>query len=355
MSLNCSINKKFIKGGKMRKFDFFEAILNEEYNDFKKNFMNKRDVQMVEFVNSKGDVVIPSKATPMILKKIENNFKHYFNSLSQDNYIDAGYLFNSISDKVKIIRNIEASKGLQFIFKTLIKRAEDPQFAGIIIARNDFVFHLTHPFNLYLLLQGKVKLPEKFDIFIFEFKNGAEMEKKVVEAAYDLHFAYLTLFINTKIENIEIEIKIKDEYTDFDQILFISNTESYIEIEKRISKNYETILFPLQILSKGELVPYVGWGGITKDIKALSLWGNGTGNLKAYHYSTAKNVCTGSKDNRTLDGWYTLSKINYNSTWFSDYLNEKFRELFMAGFMLARDILTGEYQKKIQSVQQSEE
>ena len=339
----------------MKSFDMLEAVLREEFKDFKDNFSQKTDSELLKVVNEKGDVIAPLTIKKDAFEQVEKTFDEVFDLRDEDNAEDAAYLYRAISDKVKIIRNVDADKGLKFILKTLMTRAEDNAFAGILIINRmtGFVFNPLHPFNTFLLINGKVNLPNTFDIFIFDFKIKEDLE--YIEEAYKLHLSYFLLFKNSLKENIEYKIEIRDERSNFDEIMFVSDVDAEIQIRKVVSHNFETLGIPLQILSKGELVPYMGWAAITKDIKAIPLWGNGSGNLKSYHYSTDQIVCTGDKSKESLEGWYTLSKINFNSAWFSRYLNQNYRDLFTAGYMLSRDILTGKIDKLINQTQEEAE
>ncbi len=332
----------------MRTIDFLTAVLVEEFNDFVDNFKSKKDDAKINLVNDKGDVIIPSMLNAGVFEKIESTIDDKFNSYEYTNYICVDKYYNAISDKVKILRNVDSQKGLNFALKTLVQKANDSTFAGMLLINRDsgFIFNLAHPLNISLIKKGKVNLPDKFDIFIFNFKNDFDDEnkeevEKTVDEAYKMHLIYANLFMKKMVENLEYKITVEDSQTDFDKIFFLSDTKSSIRIYKNISKNYNTILFPLQILSKGELVPYIGWGGITKEIKSMSLYGNASGNLKAYHYSSNLSVCTGDKNNQSIEGWYTLSKVNVNSTWFANYVNKYFQELTFAGHKLAADILLG--------------
>ena len=329
----------------MRTIDLLTATLKEEFNDFVDNFKSKKDDSKIDLVNDKGDIIIPSMVKSEIFEKIEDTIDNKFNSYVEDNYIYVNDYYRAISDKVKILRNVDSQKGLNFALKTLVQKANDSSFAGMLLINRDtgFIFNPAHPLNISLIKKGKVNLPDKFDIFIFNFKQDLNKEEieKTVEEAYKMHLIYANLFLKKRIENLEYKITVEDSQTDFDKIFFISDTKSSIRIYKDISKNFNTILFPLQVLSKGELVPYIGWGGITKEIKSMSLYGNASGNLKAYYYSSNLNVCTGDKNNQSLEGWYTLSKINVNSTWFLNYVNKYFQEITFAAHKLAVDILLG--------------
>ena len=326
----------------MKAFDMLEAILTEEFNDFQENFSSKREEEKIVIVNDKGDVVVPLAIDREVFEKINNTIDSKLSINVEDYAIDAKILFKKISDEVKIVRDVDVAKGLKFVFKYLIENAENPKFAGILIVnrRTGFVFNPVHPFNIFLLKSGKVDLPEKFDIFIFEFIEE-ETELNLIDEAYKMHLLYYTLFKNHMLENIEFKLNIINAHHNFSDILFLNDIDAKIDVEKRISKNFKSICFPLQVLSKGELVPYMGWGAISSDIRAIPLYGNGSGNLKSYYYSSNNEVCTGNKSNQSLEGWYTLSKINFNSTWFSKYLNAFYRDIFLAGHMLTRDILTG--------------
>ena len=326
----------------MRAFDMLEAVLTEEFNDFQENFSSKREEEKINLVNNQGDVIVPLTIDREVFEKINNTIDSRLSINVEDYAIDAKILFNSINDNVKIVRDVDAVKGLKFIFKYLVENAENSKFAGILIInrRTGFVFNPVHPFNIFLIKSGKVNLPEKFDIFIFEF-NTEENELNLIDEAYKMHLLYYTLFKNHMLENIEYKMNIINAHHNFDNILFLNDIDAKIDVEKRISKNFKSIAFPLQVLSKGELVPYMGWGAISAEIRAIPLYGNGSGNLKSYYYSSNNDVCTGNKSNQSIEGWYTLSKINFNSTWFNHYLNVNYRDIFLAGHILARDILTG--------------
>jgi len=327
----------------MKTLDLFEGLLNEEFQDLKESLTSPTgEVEAIDIVNEKGDIIIPSKINAEAFKSLQDEFDERLDSGLSTNYIYASNLFEGISDRVKTLRNVDEEKGLEFIFKTLIQRADDNMFAGLLIIKDDFVLNASHPFNMYLLKEELIELPETFDVFVFEFKDERNLSDRLIESAYNMHYLYQSLFLSEAIVDAEYSIKLERESKDFDKIFTIQETDAYLEFRKNSSIDFETILFPLQVLSKGELVPYMGWGAIDKDINSIDLFGNLSGNLRGYHYSNAQEVCTGSKSNRNIEGWYTLSKINYSSTWFSEYLSRYYREIFVAGHKLAKDILLGE-------------
>ena len=341
----------------MRTIDLFEAVLNEEFNDFRKSFQNKKNLENIKLVNEKGDVLIPSSLTSNDIYDINEKISFSMNCNEEDNYINVDRLFDAISDRVKTLKNVDNVKGLEFIFKFFMKNYKNNKFAGILIFNDDFVMNITHPLNLWLLRNEKIKLPEKFNIFIFEFKEEIPLKEKIVEDAYKMHALYLTLFTQHIIEKAEYRIKIIRSETDFRDIYSLAATEAYVKIEKEMSHNFNTVLFPLQILSRGELIPYAGWGAIdvSDDIRAIDTHGLITGNLKGYHYSDSQSVCTGNKPTNSIEGWYTLSKVNVNSTWFSNYVHIFYREIYYAANKLAYEVLIGEFDKLLNEIKEKKE
>jgi hypothetical protein len=95
-----------------------------------------------------------------------------------------------------------------------------------------------------------------------------------------------------------------------------------VKFETRL--DVKTILTPVQIYTRGEMVPAYGYLVHNDRAKAFSSVDFVTGNISetAGWSSAYGELCTGDFNRRTLTGWYTMSKCNLNSMYFSQIVRK---------------------------------
>jgi len=303
--------------------ELLELILNKEFFDIKKKLQkNKGDNQTIEIINNEGDVLMPLKANVEFnkIKDALKQTKYFDKSFSENDFYNyKDFMSEYVSDKVKILKNINLVKFLKVFVKELF---ENKRFYGCIITDEDnFYLNISHPLILKYLKDKQYKdLPKKFTALFFEIPESKikEFDKDIFSAAIQRHLIFTKLY-GLVTETARAEIKIIDEYLSHESHFEIN---SYLKIEKRLSIN--EILIPLQIATKGEMIPWFGYALINAKGQGFSSIDFATGNIADHSgwYSSDAEICTGDYNRYTLTGWYTLSKINLNSMFNSFIINK---------------------------------
>ena len=338
--------------------ELYEAVLNEEFNDFIEGY-NEEEVDL-EIINNKGDVVIPLNKSYNDLKNILNEV---FNDIgdeqltirggNHDNFIYYGDFFEYyIDDKVKKLRDVTFEEGLLLALQL---KNEDPKFAGCIFIGNnesgdDLIINPLHPAIAQYIMNSDENFEEymsKTGTFMyFNFKKDKILNEDRMNKAREIHDVGMLLFTENFMESAKSEVQVRNRTENFSDIFAIADINASIEIDIRSS--IPSALIPFQILSRGELVPYFGWGLINtngdEETRGFSFPGLLSGNIKSNYYSSSDQVCTGNKSNNAYNGWQTLSKVNVNSMWFNHVINEDYYyELYRTGMDVAEEIYNEEY------------
>ncbi len=304
--------------------ELLELILNKEFFDIKEKIQkNSEDTYHIDIINNEGDTLMPLK-TKIDFNKIKEAIKNtnYFNiQFNEDNFYNyKKFMSEIISDRVKILKDINILKFMKIFAKELF--ANQKFYGCIITDEKDFFLNISHPLILKYLKDKEYKgLPEKFTAMFFEIKENElrEIDKDVFAATMQRHIIFTKLY-SMITENAKGEIKIIDEYLSHESHFDIA---SYIKIEKRL--NIEDMLIPLQIATRGEMIPWFGYALINSKGKGFSSVDFVTGNIaedSGWDNSNA-DICTGDFNRQTLPGWYTMSKINLNSMYHSHIVNKK--------------------------------
>jgi len=309
--------------------EFFNAVLNEEFNDFRNG--SEESTERLEIINDKGDIVIPIKNDWNKIIEVVKNYNDVFDSYSSIEYFTAGTFYDNVSDKVlklKVTLEKALEIGIQILDTT-------NKFAGMLfiadVDGDELLINPMHPGTLLSILKSPKKeklLNTKGTVMIFEFLNEVEKNLEEYNKAIELNAIIAAYTWNSFTETAKLSSRVVEEEKNFDDVFSLALISGKIKIERKAV--IPSIIVPFQIISKGMVLPYFGWGTIKTSgggIQGISLPGNLSGNLKANHDSRENNVCTGSHDNNTYRGWQTLSKINMNSMWFSEIIHRRYKEL----------------------------
>jgi len=342
--------------------ELLNMMLEEDFKDFA-NVESVSD--SIEESNKKGDIVFHLDINEEKLKKITENISSDFDVFKFENLKHQSEYFDDYSDTVKIIRKATMKKALPFLFKIL--NEEDKNFGGMLFINSEtgFMLNPLHPLIFAKILRGEIETPKEFDIFIYEFENEnnynymknwqdngdwssnfdyydiekyrQENENKIIIEALKMHSIMFEIYSEYNNPNIKNKIKIVGSQKNFDTVYDLYNIDSEITVEKE--SEIQTIMIPLQIITKGEILPYIGYTAVNKNIRTVALPGNATGNLNHAAHGGEKQVCTGDKPNNIIEGWYTLSKINANSVWYKTYINVYHKEITKAAFIFDQELL----------------
>ena len=295
--------------------DILELMLNEEFDDFKKN--NSESTTQIEIVSKTGDVVVPFEDNEDSLKGLfQRIFLNKFQIGNDRIFLDKSKFYNEIiSNDILETGKIKFEDGFELL-KDLIN---EENFAGCNFINDEKVMNISHPIVLAEIVKNFNQYKNIEGNFIFySFNESDDITKKIPE---------LTESVKRDVEWI---IKISSEFANSDlksvcniinerrnfELNQISFLDAYIEVNEEVEVDYNII--PLQILSQGEIAPYFGMALITVNettVKGCSHFSSLTGNI-----SNDGTVCCGDKNNRTLEGWRTLSKINANSMYFQNII-----------------------------------
>ena len=337
--------------------ELFEAALNEEFNDFAEGY--REDEVELEIINDNGDVVIPLNKNYSNLKEIlTETFDDIGVSILklrggyEDDFIPYRDFFNNyVDDRVRKI-NSSFEEGLLLALQL---KNEESTFAGCLFIEEDSVdntiLNPLHPAIAYYIMSDdeifEKYMSKKGTFMYFNFRKDIPYNELKMTRAREIHDIGMLLIKENFLKKAKSEVVIRNRSENFSEIFTIADMNASIEIDVRSS--IPSILIPFQILSKGEMIPYFGWGLINTDGEAetrgFSFPGLLSGNIKSNWYSTSDGVCTGNKSNNAYNGWQTLSKVNVNSMWFSNIINyEYYYELYRTGMDVAEEIYNEEYE-----------
>jgi hypothetical protein len=320
--------------------DIFELLLNEEFSDFVKG--NKEEKSKIDFINNKGDSLFTFIDNEDSLKGIFQRLFEITFKPHDEVFKRHERLFEDIiSDDILETENINFEEGLMLLEEMISEK----DFAGCLFINGETVLNISHPFILFQILKEKEKWFNKEGKFVFYSFSENALEnasfKKFEQETYKEATLALKLINDFATEELESKRTVVNESRNFSDIYNVSSINSYIEVNIKVEADYAII--PLQIASRGELVPYFGMALL--DLKPIrdgyapsgwSHWTNFTGNL-----SNDNNVCSGDKSNKTLEGWYTLSKININSMYFQTIINPAYVNIAKGYLKITKDILKG--------------
>ena len=322
--------------------ELFSAIINKEIEDIKESLGDKNINQKNDIIDVKGDIIIPLNIKKSIYS-LKSDFSKYIDG---DNKLPLGdsceyinkdsFLNEYISNNVKIAKDLDLVKFMKIFTKELF--SNDLFYGCVITDGKDFFLNISHPLVLKYLKDNEYKnLPKKFIAIFFYISDNKKKEffsniyKKVMQ-----RHAFFTCYYNYKIENLYSNINFINEYIN-DNRDFL-NLDDYITIDREIQMNL--ILTPIQIYTRGELVPSYGYVLHDDNAKAFSSIDFVTGNI-----SDDGILCTGDYNKKSLMGWRTINKCNLNSMYFSNIINAKtWFESFKAALDIDKMILQNQEQ-----------
>ena len=304
--------------------DILEMILNEEFNDMVKNLDSGEDSEKIDLINNHGDLLAPVNVDS---DKIVSLFDEYEDIDAE--YIDKGYAFEAIGSSIK---KVKCSLKKALLIENEMIENNSNKFAGMLAYNRgaNFAVNISHPYVKFLISKSLFKVPKGTEFWIFEYCKGHKFDDKTIERSFEANSLMLSFLDKSIKTNVEYKSRVINQNTDFEQITSLAFMNAEVRVEKRLDIN--TIVIPLQIFSKGFFIPYFGWAVINNTPSGVNLFGNKTGNLGRLRGHS--NVCTGELNNTTLQGWYTLSKVNTTSMYFDYCLHPEFKE-YNLGAMLA--------------------
>jgi hypothetical protein len=320
------------------------------------------DNNAINFFNEKGDIYLPF-AKSLWKSQISSGIMPSFDPLIRPDRINAipffefreTYLSNEIT-------TITYNKSLS-LPNMLRQLAENEGVYGVVIESNQmnkqeskkFIFNPLHPLNTFLIAAGLVKLPDEGKLHIFEFNQYAlgKLEdirssgqlKKELKHYKDEYSKLFSLAPHIIKDNIIMSQKSSINDSDITSLIsdpFVETLTSVIKVTKREGStteldNVKSLVIPTQLAVDGGIItPYYGMllvkSPTTSSATATSLTPmfSGNINLRLKHESSyeqvrnntsTRNICVGSESVTSRKGWFTLSKVNISSMFFSDIVD----------------------------------
>jgi len=331
--------------------ELITAILNKEFEELKESLGNNNSSEKMDIIDKSGDILIPINVNKSI-STLKNEYKNYIDfdyeiiGDEDGEYIHYNTFMNEyIDNKVKIAKNLDLINFMKIFTKELFT---NELFYGCLITDGkDFFLNITHPLVLKYLKDTEYKtLPKKF-IAMFFYINPSEkkeIDKDIYKNAMQRH-VFFTCYYNYKTEDVVSKIRIVDERKKMDKDIF--NLDDYIEVERVL--DIKNILTPVQIYTKGEMIPAYGYVFHDENAKSFTSVDFMTGNISdlgSWNLSTSGGtLCTGDYNKVTLAGWRTINKCNINSMYFSYIINRKtWYESFKAALDIDKMILQNQEQ-----------
>ncbi len=216
-------------------------------------------------------------------------------------------------------------------------------------------FNPLHPMVAFLIMAGLMELPEEGKLHLFEFKSSQMSkatefdsdDKKIIDGFKKDYERFFEIAPNIHKEPVKLKQSATISQSTVSDIIddpFVENIRATVEIHKDTTSASQTegiksIIVPNHLIMDGTASPYYGIATVTSpssgSMRGLALGPMATGNISLYHnedgryrtysnfYETASdcNVCTGSESSSTPKGWFTLSKVNLDSMYYSDVID----------------------------------
>lgn len=338
------------------------ALMKSASECIQTNTYEEKSDQQVQFISNDGDIYLPFN------KKLDWRDNNTFNNKRDidfnrqrastfDSFIDI-----YVSREVTTVHYKEGALDLNQLLKDL---ALDDSIYGVIIQTENYMVNPLHPMLSFMVTSGYLELPKEADIHIFSFsKRGAEEMELIeddliskIEKDYENFFVESSNLIK---KEVVVKQKAKISSEEVDRIIeypFIDRIDTNIKItrEERSDENtslVKSLVIPCQIAIGAMAHPYYGMAYIDNpgntNITGYSLGAMFTGNIKQ---STAQNwgrmvasagydnVCTGSNNSTSRTGWFTLSRVNLSSMYYSDIIvDEQVFEFIKASKNIAAQI-----------------
>jgi len=305
----------------------------------------------ISFFNDKGDIYLPLATRNFETPLFDPPGR------AQPNFIDFREFRSMYLSKDITTITYDESISLPAL---LTKLAEEPSIYGVILeekskkshSREDkFLFNPLHPLNTFLIASGIIDIPKEGKLHIFEWsgtsKSLLENETKVNRFFEHYQKEYAKLFelaphiIKEPIKRKRIASISNGDISSLIDFPFIEMINTDIMIEENThagrGNNIKSFFIPTQLAIDSIATPYYGLIYMEKrsgSPKGISLTPMYSGNINAFNgeerdYSenraraSSGNVCTGSYNNDSRKGWFTLSKVNLGSMFYPDIVDEK--------------------------------
>ena len=316
--------------------------------------------------NESGDLRMPTFAPGGNAREVKFGNPYHFQDFKSD-YVD------------RHITTITYDKSIS-LPALLEQLASDPKTYGVVIqtevGRDHLSINPLHPMVAFMVASNIYELPEEGKLHIFEYKNskvdGANPTNNASTARMESYISEYEKFFAMSKDIIRTPVTIKQKATISDRGLdlvlgdpFVENLEN-ISVDVRKDSNgaedlgmIKTIVVPNQLVMDGTVCPYYGISAVTEptnsNMRGFSLGPMSTGNINASHSGGSKtykeymnsggtsNVCTGSQSSSVPKGWFTLSKVNLSSMYYSDIIDKD--EVFP--FIQAAKKISGDVWKMI--------
>jgi hypothetical protein len=337
---------------------FAYAFLSSAKDLILQNTIEPETEEKYDFFNIKGDIFLPlnksftfndfENGTLPNFDPPGNKLTHYDDFYTFSEFVD-GYLSSTIT-------SFNVTEDLDLI-SILIQLSKEDAVYGVVYEskiynksrNNKFLFNPLHPINAFLITTGIIEIPVEGKLHIFEWKKGIveknlnrdiTTEEKKYKDDFASTFSLLEFLLKEKIERrqtAEIREKSLKEILSYPFIDML-NAEIIVEEEQSNSankhKNINFIIIPAQLAISGMVIPYYGVINLFKyeeEYLGMNLSPMKSGNIshsfrhdKTYpqaRQEASNSVCTGSESNSTKKGWFTLSKINVGSMFFSEIID----------------------------------
>jgi len=316
-----------------------------------------------QYINSAGDVYIPYSRKYGINEGGDLSFPRFIPGNAQGRNPDMGNMIY-FQDFKRDYLNPEITTityDKSFPLANLLRQlAEEKKVYGVVLQYENSEsgsrmasINPLHPMIAFLTMAGIFELPSSGKLHVFEYKDSAVIQatefnntqkdevasyekdyEKFFAMAADIHSEPIVLKQHASISQETIQNIIDNPY--------IENLIDSVEIHKESrdqasTRGIESLIVPNQLIMDGTASPYYGIASITEPTQeSIRGWGLGpmvTGNISLDHHGGARtfrrfqdsvhtrNVCTGSENSIQPKGWFTLSKVNLESMYFSDVIS----------------------------------
>jgi len=344
----------------------------------------------VQFINDKGDIYIPYSKQYFCRDSGEYRFP-FFAPKDSNRTMGPMQYFQDFKEAWldPNITTITYNRTISVV--SLLKQLADEEMVyGVVLqginGNEKFAINPLHPIVAFLITAGLLELPDEGKIHVFEWKENkfdkvkeksdinSEIKsyikdfKKIFEIAPDIIKEPIKLIQEASISDSDITSIIEDP--------FVESLNANIFINKKDSGNADinkikSILIPHQLIVDGTLSPFYGLS-IIKDpsnsnIQGAALGPMATGNISLDHYDGERgfknwstsgnntNVCTGSESATSPRGWFTLSRVNLNSMYYSDVISKEYVFPFLkASKQVSSDIWGVQLEEELKMAEEME-
>jgi len=330
------------------------SLLNSVKDMIVRNNVEDMVDDSVQFINENGDIYIPfsERCSPL-----EQTFPTFYPKDDGSKTFETPMYFQDFKREY-IDPNIttvtfDESVPLESFLKQL---AEEESVYGVVLQKDSgsFAINPLHPMVAFLISANLLELPKRGKLHIFEWKPSAlrYIKDKSEKPSYiEKYIEDYTDFFGLSPQIVKEPVTIKQTASVSDHEVasiiedpFIENIQTIIQIHKSDTGRTDlgkikTLAIPHQLIVDGTLSPYYGLSCITKptndEIRGFGLGPMVTGNISQchregersfknfYESGNSSNVCTGSENSILPKGWFTLSRVNLDSMYYSDVISRE--------------------------------